>query len=142
MAMTDAERSRRYRARHSERVREYQRTYRLAHREKVLERHRRYRDSHQDERRAQFLAYRPKRREACATTRYGITRTIRDWMYESQDGACAGCKTPMPDADLQIDHDHACCPANGSCGRCVRGLLCRSCNIRDVLAPVFEARFA
>jgi hypothetical protein len=101
-----------------------------ANRERALETRRRWRETNGE-----------RRREHRATMAHGITRIIRDWMYESQDRACAGCHTPMPDAALEIDHDHACCPGERSCGRCVRGLVCRSCNSRDVLAAVFAKRF-
>jgi hypothetical protein len=29
---------------------------------------------------------------------------------------------------LHVDHDHACCPGKYSCGECVCGFLCNSCN--------------
>lgn len=37
-------------------------------------------------------------------------------------GACGATET------LTVDHDHGCCPSDQSCGRCVRGYLCRTCN--------------
>lgn len=40
------------------------------------------------------------------------------------------CRTPFEeDRPIFTDHDHACCPdEKASCGECVRGLLCLSCN--------------
>lgn len=56
--------------------------------------------------------------------RYNInTKTYSD-LLEKQGGGCAGCGSQE---ELSVDHDHSCCP-KGSCGRCVRGILCRSCN--------------
>lgn len=66
---------------------------------------------------------------------YGITPEQFDALKLSQRGVCAICgdeERPGRDGvtpELSIDHDHSCCPESGrSCGRCIRGLLCRSCN--------------
>lgn len=42
-----------------------------------------------------------------------------------------GCANPKCEnvVGLQVDHDHSCCPGATSCGECVRGLLCRACNL-------------
>lgn len=48
----------------------------------------------------------------------------------SRVGICSICERSDEFANMHIDHDHACCPAGGkTCGRCVRGLICRRCNM-------------
>lgn len=62
--------------------------------------------------------------------RYGLTQELFDRLLEIQQFACAMCHTKFEeDQPVFIDHDHACCPdEKSSCGKCVRGLLCLSCN--------------
>ncbi len=62
--------------------------------------------------------------------RYGLTQELFNRLLEAQEYACGMCRTPFADDQpIFIDHDHACCPAEmTSCGTCVRGLLCLSCN--------------
>jgi hypothetical protein len=62
--------------------------------------------------------------------RYGLTRDQFDQLLEEQGNACAMCRVEFEDFQkICIDHDHACCPdEKKSCGECVRGLLCISCN--------------
>lgn len=47
-------------------------------------------------------------------------------MLAAQDNKCAACGVALDTP--HIDHDHTCCPGRESCGNCVRGLLCLSCN--------------
>ncbi len=60
--------------------------------------------------------------------RYGISQEEYDRMLAEQGNHCAICPTPFTDQTPHIDHDHSCCPGNGSCGKCIRGLLCANCN--------------
>ena len=61
---------------------------------------------------------------------YGLTPELFDRLLGAQDYACAMCHEPFgEDEPICIDHDHNCCKAEKrSCGECVRGLLCLSCN--------------
>jgi hypothetical protein len=64
--------------------------------------------------------------------KYGITPDDYDQMLEDQGGVCTNlnCKSSPPEGGyLDVDHDHACCPGSKSCGKCVRGLLCKPCNL-------------
>jgi hypothetical protein len=61
---------------------------------------------------------------------YGVTPTKYRQMLAAQGGGCAICGAkPRKGQPLHVDHDHACCSAEGAtCGLCVRGLLCSLCN--------------
>jgi hypothetical protein len=61
---------------------------------------------------------------------YGMTWDQYQELLATQGGMCAICGRQCSSGRmLAVDHDHACCPDPGkSCGRCVRGLLCGSCN--------------
>lgn len=64
-------------------------------------------------------------RHASQATKYGLTQAQLIEMW-----ANPRCSNPACGAEdrLHIDHDHACCPGDKSCGKCVRGLLCQNCN--------------
>lgn len=65
-----------------------------------------------------------------ALARFGLTQELYDALLEKQGGVCAICFQSNTDTRLlAIDHDHSCCPGKGSCGKCVRGLLCGPCNL-------------
>lgn len=47
---------------------------------------------------------------------------------DSQNNCCVICAKDLTSSKLHIDHDHSCCDKNGSCGKCIRGMLCSNCN--------------
>jgi Recombination endonuclease VII len=60
-------------------------------------------------------------------SKYNISLVQYNEMLVKQDNQCAACKdtfTGLP----HIDHDHSCCSGKTSCGSCIRGLLCVTCN--------------
>lgn len=67
--------------------------------------------------------------------KYGLTVDDVIGRLKEQDYKCKICRKgfsfPFDSLDLrdmQIDHDHKCCPPNKGCENCVRGLLCGECN--------------
>jgi hypothetical protein len=63
--------------------------------------------------------------------KYNISEEIFNDMLKAQGNKCAICFTHQDELSIRmnIDHDHTCCPGLGSCGKCLRGLLCRACNM-------------
>jgi hypothetical protein len=63
--------------------------------------------------------------------RYSLTVAQYREMWVAQGGGLCGiCRQASAGRSklLAVDHDHACCPGQSSCGKCVRGLLCDRCN--------------
>jgi hypothetical protein len=64
-------------------------------------------------------------------SKYGIDAVQYDSMLIAQGCVCAMCGSSDPGRGLRhfsVDHDHGCCPGYKSCGKCLRGLICRMCN--------------
>ena len=60
---------------------------------------------------------------------YGITLEQKAQMLVDQGGCCAICQSQDSGGKpWAVDHDHACCPGEKSCGKCIRGILCWRCN--------------
>lgn len=136
-------------------LREYRRAYYKAHKEQFSKHRDKYRESeaHREKERAYGRErYKENREKICAYarewrkknpdkqfakvlfTKYKMTPDQYRQMETAQDNLCAICRKPeevVRDGKPQrlgVDHDHACCPGDKSCGKCVRGLLCSACN--------------
>lgn len=77
--------------------------------------------------------YRASRPELKETPEQSILRRYRlTWdqvyaLWKAQGESCAICKTVSK--RWHVDHDHACCPGEVTCGKCIRGILCPPCNM-------------
>ena len=47
----------------------------------------------------------------------------------SSDDLGTACQVCGSTELLAVDHDHSCCPGQKTCGDCVRGVLCKTCNV-------------
>ena len=70
----------------------------------------------------------------CRSRLLSVFHTTAEWYQEKlteQGNHCALCDRVREENGnrLGIDHDHGCCKRYGSCGKCLRGILCRSCNV-------------
>jgi hypothetical protein len=69
-------------------------------------------------------------RRARLKARFGVTEAQYLSLLNQQGGRCAICRLPESrERLLSVDHDHSCCSGRTSCGKCVRGLLCSTCNL-------------
>ena len=57
--------------------------------------------------------------------RHGISAETLSELFAKYDGKCWICLDSKAEV---VDHDHNCCSGNRTCGKCIRGVLCKSCN--------------
>lgn len=69
----------------------------------------------------------PDQQARARMRRYGLSQPQYDAMVIAQHGGCRLCGEAVT---LYVDHDHACCPGEQTCGQCIRGLLCSKCNVK------------
>ena len=65
-----------------------------------------------------------------ALVRHKLTHEQAASILDIQNRGCGICS--KKNGTLEIDHDHSCCHRTGTntCGICIRGMLCHSCNTR------------
>ena len=95
------------------------------YRERSLEKIRKW---HREDRKANPEKRRARDRRSDLKRNYNLTVDAYDQMLIDQSNVCAICGNPSLDKRLAVDHDRACCPGKKSCGKCIRALLCASCN--------------
>lgn len=71
------------------------------------------------------------KRDGYLKRNYNIDTKKYEKMLAKSNGGCYICGKTQEESGkyLAVDHDHSCCKSKGrSCGKCVRGILCDTCN--------------
>ena len=78
-----------------------------------------------------YLIKNPDKRLKYSLKRFNITVEQYNRILLSQNSNCGICgiNQSVLKQRLSVDHDHNCCTGALSCGKCIRGLLCRDCNL-------------
>lgn len=72
--------------------------------------------------------------------RHRITSEQFEQMLANQENKCKICDKEFESVkEMKVDHDHACCSGPRGCGKCVRSILCNTCNVQ--LAPIENKEF-
>jgi len=66
------------------------------------------------------------RRLTYVARQYNLTPEQYQALTGRYNGMCWMCRKRKGRA---VDHDHGCCSGKTSCGKCVRGFLCTTCNV-------------
>ena len=110
---------------------EVKQSYYQAHREVVIARTKAHAAANPEKHAAYAKAWRQRNPDKVFAKRlrerFNLTVEQFEAMRREQDNKCPICNRTFTDTP-HVDHDHACCNKATSCGKCVRGLLCRSCN--------------
>lgn len=92
------------------------------------ERYKKYYETNKERVKENVAAWQEKNPHYQIQHRYGLSQAAYNKLLEDQDYACAICGGDNNGKTLVVDHDHSCCKGGNSCGKCVRQLLCSSCN--------------
>ena len=113
----------------------YMRRQRAEHPEKYKAKSQEFIERHRDRIKAERNARYSKNKAEVQAKRHGTSKPLLDAVLALQKGSCAICEKPLdpwPSVTTHIDH----CHDSGE----VRGLLCRSCNMKEGWVKKHKAR--